>query len=205
MLNDLLLRVSANVYIMRKVTPRNAKLIPKNAKKVFEGVIFDVYQWDQTMFDGSTETFEMLRRPDTVKILAIKEGKIIVLRQEQPDSNKAFYDTPGGRHDVDSEDELQAAQRETLEETGMSFKNWKLVEVTQPTAKIDYFIYIFVAWEVEKITDQTLDNGEKIEVLELTLDELRQLGRGDSARHLPGEILNRITSINELIELPEYK
>ncbi len=36
--------------------------IPPNAKRVFKGIIFDVYQWQQKMFDGSKETFEMLKR-----------------------------------------------------------------------------------------------------------------------------------------------
>ena len=31
--------------------------LPEQAKKVFDGEIFDVYQWDQEMYDGSTETF----------------------------------------------------------------------------------------------------------------------------------------------------
>ena len=56
---------------MRKYIPEWAKLVPKEAKKVFSGVIYDVYQWPQEMFDGSMQTFEMLGRPDTVKILAV--------------------------------------------------------------------------------------------------------------------------------------
>ena len=56
---------------MRKFVPATAKLIPEEAKKVFQGEIFAVYQWPQEMFDGSFATFEMLRRADTVKILAV--------------------------------------------------------------------------------------------------------------------------------------
>lgn len=35
--------------------------LPPQAKKVFTGQIFDVYQWEQEMYDGSFETFEMLK------------------------------------------------------------------------------------------------------------------------------------------------
>jgi hypothetical protein len=29
---------------------------PASAKKVFEGVLYDVYQWPQKLYDGSTAT-----------------------------------------------------------------------------------------------------------------------------------------------------
>ena len=31
------------------------KKIPNNAKRVFKGVIFDVYQWEQEVFDGMSK------------------------------------------------------------------------------------------------------------------------------------------------------
>ena len=122
---------------MRKFVPEKAKLIPEEAERVFQGKIYEVYQWPQKMFDGSFETFEMLRRPDTVKIIPIvtaeearslgfeaSETQIIVTKQEQPRKD-CFYDYPGGRMDEEDADELVAAKRELLEETGLSFRNWK--------------------------------------------------------------------------------
>lgn len=53
---------------MKKVIPDNAVLVPDAAQHVFEGMIFDVYQWPQKLFDGSEHTFEMLKRPDTVVV-----------------------------------------------------------------------------------------------------------------------------------------
>lgn len=50
--------------------------IPINARRVFKGIIFDVYQWEQKMFDGNFKTFEMLKRPNTVEIIAIRDNKI---------------------------------------------------------------------------------------------------------------------------------
>lgn len=48
----------------KRTLPDNAIMIPEQAGCVFHGEIFDVYQWQQEMFDGSYERFEMLRRPD---------------------------------------------------------------------------------------------------------------------------------------------
>ena len=72
--------------------------MPENAKLVFKGVLFDVYQWEQTMFDGSVETFEKLRRPNTSAVVASVGGKILMQREEQPDSGQ-FLSIPGGRCD----------------------------------------------------------------------------------------------------------
>ena len=45
--------------------------MPEHAKKVFSGVMFDVYQWEQEMYDGSTATFEKLTRPDTAQVIPV--------------------------------------------------------------------------------------------------------------------------------------
>ncbi len=57
--------------------------IPKHAKKVFNGIIFEVWQWKQKLFDGSLTTFEMLKRQDTVKAVCITpENKILIIKNK---------------------------------------------------------------------------------------------------------------------------
>lgn len=189
---------------MRTIIPKNSNLIPEGSKLVFKGQIFDVYQWEQEMFDGSKATFEMLKRPDTIKVIAIKDDKIVITDEQQP-NDRAYYDIPGGRHDEEGETELEAAKRELLEETGMKFKNWKLIEVSQPHSKIDWLVYIFLATEFESQTDQKLDVGEKIEIKLLSLDEIKNLINNPRNRYLPKDILDQINSFEELNNFPEYK
>lgn len=188
---------------MRSIIPKNAKLIPKDAKQVFKGEIFDVYQWQQEMFDDSYETFEMLKRPDTVKILAVKDNKIIVCEEQQPNT-KVFFDVPSGRHDVENESELDAAKRELLEETGMTFSHWRLISVEQPHTKIDWFVYIFLATDFIKQTEQKLDVGEKINVHLKSFEETLQLANNPGNRYIPIDILDKAKSIDGLLNLPEY-
>lgn len=183
---------------MRKYIPKTAKLLPPEAKKVFTGKIWSVYQWPQTLFDGSTKTFEMMSRPDTVKIIAIKDDKLIVTKQEQPRKD-CFYDYPGGRVDESDPDELAAAKREMREETGMTFRHWKLIKADQPFSKIDWLVYTFLAWDFESQLEQHLDAGEKIEVVELTVDEVNRLSETPESRYL--EIV--ADSLDELKNLPE--
>lgn len=188
---------------MRTIIPKNARLLPDTAVRVFEGQIFDVYQWQQEMFDGTTETFEMLKRDDTIKVLAIKDDKIIVLEEEQP-PHSPFIDIPGGRHDVDIESELDAAKREMLEETGMKFRNWRLIKIEQPHSKIDWFVYLFLATDFESQTKQKLDAGEKIEIRLQSLDEVKKLLADQRNRHLPKEILEKAGSLEQLKIYPRY-
>lgn len=172
---------------------------------VFKGEIFEVYQWPQKMYDGTTATFEMLKRPDTLKVLAIKDDKVVILNQKQPDSDKSFLDLPGGRHDYENEDELVAAKRETLEETGMTFKNWRLIKLEQPHSKIDWFVYLFLATGFESQQEQKLDNGENIEVELVSFGELKNLVNEPKARHLPKELIEACGSLDDLLGLPQYQ
>ena len=139
----------------------------------------------------------MLKRPDTVRIIAIKEGKIVVLEQEQP-SFGLFYDLPSGRHDVETENELAAAKRETLEETGMIFSTWKLLDVEQPQTKIDWLIYTFLANDFVSETEEKLEEGERITVTLKTFDEVKGLLNNPKVRYLARNIFDKVSSLDEL-------
>lgn len=188
---------------MKKIVPVNASLIPEQAERVFKGFIFDVYQWQQEMFDGSFETFEMLRRVDTLKVLAVVDGKLVVLYEEQPKFG-SFIDVPGGRHDYVEETHLEATQREMVEETGMTFSNWKLVSVEQAMGKIEWFTYVYVASDLTDIIKPKLDAGEKISVQQMNLEDYRALGLAGKLRWWP-PVLDKVQSIEELLSLPEFK
>lgn len=148
--------------------------IPPQAKRVFKGVIFDVYQWEQEMYDGTTATFEKLKRPDTAVVIPVlPDQKILVASQEQPDK-APFMGFPGGRID-EGEEPLDGAKRELLEETGYASEDWVLFEAQEPVGKIDWTIYTFIARNTQKIAEQNLDGGEKIELRILSFEELIEL------------------------------
>ena len=159
---------------MQKLVPNSAILVPDRAMRVFAGKIFDVYQWQQAMYDGQQSTFEMLKRPDTVETICVVDGKIIVLVDEQPHRG-ARLSFPGGRVDATDETAEAAARREVAEETGYAFKNWRLVLVAQPQRKIEWFVHTFVAWEPLSRSAIQLDGGEKIEEKMVDVGGLREL------------------------------
>lgn len=187
-----------------KIVPENAILIPDHARRVFQGEIFDVYQWPQQLYDGTTVTFEMARRADSVEALCVVDGKILVLDDLQPnrDSRLTF---PGGRQNGFSEAALDAAKREVREETGFAFKNWRLVSVTQPFGKLEWFHSLFVAWDGERVVEPDLDAGEKITVKRLAFDEVRQLVLDDAGKlGYTRRFFESAHTLQDILALPEF-
>ena len=150
--------------------PKSKQPIPDNAKKVFGGVLFDVYQWEQELFDGTKTIFEKLKRPDTVVVFPVlDDGKILLTEQEQP-GKEPFVGATGGRVD-NGEDILEAAKRELLEESGYEASEFILWDAQHPTSKIDWVVYTFIAKGLKKVSDMNLDAGEKITLKPVSLDE----------------------------------
>lgn len=189
---------------MKKVIPEDSVLVPTKAKKVFSGQIFDVYQWPQSMFDGTLATFEMLKRPDTVTVIGIVGDKIIVIDDEQPHSG-ARMSFPGGRVDETDTSILQAAKREMMEETGYEFQQWRLVRVWQPHTKLEWFIHFFIAWHGQKMSEPHLDAGEKISLELLPFSQVKDLVITKSGYLAESkELLEPINDFNELKSLAKF-
>lgn len=159
---------------------------PKKAKKVFSGVIFDVYQWEQHMYDGSTATFERLTRLDSAEIIAVtKEGNILIQRQQQPDKDNWFLCLNGGGIEKD-EDPLEGAKRELLEESGYTSDDWKLLNTFTGFSKLHWNLHVYVARDCTYVQDQQLDSGERIEIQEVTFDAFIDfVERGEMQRVAP--------------------
>ncbi len=143
--------------------------IPAHAKKVFQGEIFSVYQWPQEMYDGSTVTFEALKRTGTIQIIGTLEGHVLLSHESQP-TKPLSYTFLGGRQE-ENEDPLVTAKRELLEESGMTSEDWELYKVFENHGKINWTTYLFIARNCRKVQDPNLDPGEKIEVVKVPFEK----------------------------------
>ena len=178
--------------------PENAIMIPDYANCVFRGNIFDVFQWQQEMFDGSFETFEMLRRPDTIIVIALNgDGSIVTQHEFQPNGIERIDSVPAGRVDPTDESTLAAAKREMKEETGMEFADWSLIEVNQPEPKIEWFIHIYLAQDLTSKGEPKHDAGEKITVGSSDYDTVRKKFAADSS------LLRDMNTLEELLQFAD--
>jgi len=150
--------------------PQSFQPLPKHAKKVFDGVVFSVWQWEQKMYDGTTQIFEKASRTASVGVIAITRDKKIVLTiQEQPGMQK-FISLLGGVVDP-GETEIAAAHREIKEEAGLTTSDMKLWYSVQPVTKIEWPIYTYIAKNCEIVDKPQPDAGEKITLKFVTWEE----------------------------------
>jgi ADP-ribose pyrophosphatase len=162
-------QVSYTHHVGGSIPPWPTMKLPQAAKLVFQGKIFSVYQWEQKLYDGTSATFEMLKRTGTIQVIPTADDHIYLSYEEQPTKPRS-YTLFGGRQE-ENEDPLVTAKRELLEETGFESDDWELLKTYENGGKIEWPMYVYVARNCRKVTDQKLDPGEKIEIKKVTFNE----------------------------------
>ena len=152
---------------MQKDSPTK---FPEHAKKVFEGVIYDIYQWPQELYDGTTTTYERINSQDTISILGVTEDKKIMLIEEEQPHRPLHISLVAGKVDPGETPE-QAAHRELLEETGFKAKSLEPWFTYHPDLNIDWTVFVYIAKGLKKISEQSLEGGEKITPKLYSFDE----------------------------------
>lgn len=132
--------------------------------------MFDVYQWEQEMFDGSKKLYEKLKRPDTVTVFAVLDDGTILLTKQEQSSKNPFIGAAGGRI-KQGESAIAAAKRELREETGYEADEFILWKAVQPIGRIEWAVYVFVAKGARQVGEPSPGASEKIEVMTVSFDE----------------------------------
>ncbi len=183
------------------------KKIPAHASIVFKGVLHNVYQWQQEMYDGSFQTFEGLARRDAVTTLAITTDQKIIINFEEQPGVKAFISLPGGNSETN--DLLEDAKRELAEETGYTSLDWRVWFSSDILyyEKMDWNNNFFIARHCQKTLAVSDDPGEKIEIKLLSFEEFLNVSQKPEFRN--GEIKRIIRSIldsdNKIEKIAELK
>jgi ADP-ribose pyrophosphatase len=138
---------------------------------VYDGGFIKVRKDHARLPDGSISAREYIQHPGAVAMLALLDnGKLVMERQYRYAPQREFIEIPAGKID-NQEDILLTAQRELLEETGYVASEWLHLTTTWPCiGYADERIEYFLARSLEHKGRQ-LDDGEFLEVFELSLEE----------------------------------
>lgn len=155
--------------------------LPHHAKKTFEGRSFSAWEWEQTLFDGSTAMFEGVSRPDYAFVVGVgDDGKIMLVEDEQP-HRPPVLTPPGGKVEK-GEDPATAAIREMEEETGYTADTIDVWFIYQPNIRIYMACHGFVARKISFKHEAKPEAGERIAIKWYTFDEFIELGSNDMLR-----------------------
>lgn len=123
------------------------------------------------------DPYYVIEYPEWTTALGItKENKVLLVRQYRHALNVECTEIPGGCIDPTDINPEAAIRREFLEETGYAFESAHLLGTTSPNPSTNSnLMHMFLLTGGEKVQDQSLDANEEIEVLQVTLPELKQL------------------------------
>lgn len=156
-------------------------MIPKNARIAYQGDIFRVYEWEQKLFDGKIKTFEAVKPKESVQVFVIEGDELIYVQEQQPHI-KPYLGLAGGLCADWDEDPLVAAQREVVEELGITGSFRELFSLKRD-GKLYLATHYYVC-NVEKYTNTSLDpGGEKISAQRIRLTDMLTLMRKKEFRN----------------------
>lgn len=115
--------------------------------------------------------------PNWVNIIAItKDKEFLFIYQYRHGLQQYDYELPAGVCEETDRSPLETAKRELLEETGYGNGKWQQLTVVSPNPGTHTNLcYCFLATELEIIDSPHLDETEDLQVIKLSLEEVKQL------------------------------
>ena len=144
-------------------------------KTIYEGNILRLYRDEVEFPDKHKSAREVVEHSGGVSVLAENEaGKVLLIKQYRYPVDEVIYEIPAGKLELD-EDVVDCAGRELREETGYSAEKFtKLFEFFPTPGYSTETIYIYQAEDL-RFVGRDLEEGEYIEVVPKSREELREL------------------------------
>ncbi|GAA1345681.1 NUDIX domain-containing protein [Saccharothrix algeriensis] len=135
---------------------------------------------------GGTARREVVEHLGAVAVAAVDpQGRVTLIHQYRHPLGKRIWELPAGLLDSASEQPLEAARRELVEEVGLAAREWStLVDVAASPGFTDEVVRVFLARDLSEVERQQMGDEEAdLEARRFPLDEA-------VAMALAGEIVN---------------
>lgn len=164
----------------------------RSAYRFPDGTVFEPY-------------YSYSRRDYVVIVASDMEGNYLCVRQFRQGIGQVTTEFPaggieredgkeyGGHADAFAENALEAAKRELLEETGYESDEWRHLLIVPSNATIaDNYAHLFAARNCRKVSEQSLDETEFVNVTKHSAQEIEELiskGAFQQAVHIAAWLL----------------
>lgn len=157
----------------------------KSYTHILKSFVFSYFKAERESSDGSLRgNFDILECRNWVNVFALDADRNLVLvKQYRHGIDEVTIETVAGVIE-NSEDPLDAAKRELLEETGHTSCMWtSLGKVSANPAFMNNYCHYFLAENCTKTSEQNLDPLEEIEVLKLDMKSVENKIRSGDIHH----------------------
>ncbi|HAB67456.1 MAG TPA: hypothetical protein DCE23_08830 [Firmicutes bacterium] len=194
-----------NAYIKDKIAKVVKSLKVKSSELIssYEEGYIGKKVYRVTLNDGSTRICEQITKNksngDAVVIIPITlDGNFVMIIESRPNTlGTVALEFPAGMVDKGENFET-AAKRELLEETGYAATEiYELESHYQDQGCSKAIIKTYVALGCRKLQEKNLDDGERLEYIEMSYDDILELIKGDSKEL-------KINDANSKIAFMEY-
>ena len=141
---------------------------------IFDGRVVKLYKDTIELPTGKQSFREVVKHAGGVVILAVKDDKILLVKQFRYPFKEIMYELPAGKLEA-GEDPFEAAKRELEEETGYCADKWtNLGYVCTSPGYSDEKLYLYKAEDL-KFTHCHPDDGEIIQAFEYKYDDVLKM------------------------------
>jgi ADP-ribose pyrophosphatase len=184
-----------NIRILFAMTPK-----PNKSELIYQGRVFKLFRDNVTLQNNRSVNLDVIRHPGAAAIVALTDhNEIFLLKQYRYAAGGFIWEIPAGTVDP-GESPLECAQREIVEEAGVSADSWdKIGEITPVPGYSDERIHLFLAQDL-KGARQDLDDDEIIDIHKINFKEVLSMvysGEISDAKTIAGIFLaqNRMNSV----------
>lgn len=150
---------------------------------VYDGWVMSVARARFEAPDGTRFERDVISHPGAVAVVPVVGQDIVLVRQYRPALDALLIEIPAGLRDVEGEPPIETAQRELIEEIGMSAGTLTpLAAIHNAAGFCNEQIHMFIGTDLVAVEREVTESPEEVamEIFRVPLREARaMIGRGE--------------------------